>query len=117
MSAAAVTPDQFRVLCHALGLDEAGRGVAYRSHFVTDPGSVDWDACDSLAALGLMSKRQPTALTGGGHLFIVTDAGRDAVRRHAASLPRLSRGRIRYLAWLDADNGIPFGEWLRRGCA
>lgn len=110
-----MSPDHLGVLCHSLGLDDRGRGRAYRSHFVTGPGSKDWKACNALVDAGLMTKHEPRELTGGDFLFVVTDAGREAVRAHFAALPNVkeSRSKARYLSFLAEDSGLRFGEWLR----
>lgn len=69
------TPAQVGILRHALGLKDNGSGRAYRNHFVTGPGSADFDDCEALVASGAMSKRSGSMLTGGDLVYHVTDAG------------------------------------------
>lgn len=76
------TTEQVQILRHALGLDR--RGGEYRNHFVTGPGSSDYQDCEALVAAGLMTKRPGNELTGGDGCYTVTDAGKLAARRHDA---------------------------------
>jgi hypothetical protein len=69
------TPRQVGILRHALGLRADGSGRAYRGHFVTGPGSDDFDDCEQLVAMGAMTKRAGSSLSGGDPVYIVTDAG------------------------------------------
>lgn len=101
------------IMQHALGLDEYGRGTGYRNHFVTGPGTTDWDDCRALTEAGLMESHGPEALYGNGFCFVVTDAGCEAVRLHSPKPPELTAGQRRYRRFLDADCGLSFGEWLR----
>lgn len=72
-----MTPKQRDIMKHALG---AGRGTpGWRNHFVTGPGSDDYDDCEALVAAGLMTKRSGGPLSGGDPVYRVTDAGQDAV--------------------------------------
>ena len=64
------------ILQHSLGLNSRGEGNAYRNHFVTGPGSKDYEDCRHLVSLGLMEQRPGNPLTGGDDLFTVTQAGR-----------------------------------------
>lgn len=68
------------ILRHALGLDSLGRGTAYRNYFITSQGSADYPECTALVDAGLMTKHAGSTLTGGNDMFMVTDAGRCAVR-------------------------------------
>jgi hypothetical protein len=103
------------ILQHSLGLDEYGHGRPYRNHFVTGPGSKDFEACCSLTGRGLMEDHGMSPLYGGDHCFTVTDAGRGYVREHSPKPPKLTRSQRRYLAFLDADSGLTFAEWLGIG--
>jgi len=69
------TPRQVSILRHALGLKADGSGRAYRRHFVTGPGSDDFDDCEALVATGAMTKRPGSPLSGGDPTYFVTDAG------------------------------------------
>ncbi|MGH7462667.1 MAG: hypothetical protein ACREMA_16790 [Longimicrobiales bacterium] len=71
-----MSAQQLHILRHALGLKEDGRGRPYRSHFVTGPGSTDYDDCEALVSQGLMIKRQGSRLSGGDPVYLVTEAGR-----------------------------------------
>lgn len=104
---------KLHILQHALGLDQYGRGQMYRAYFVTGPGSTDYDACVSLVADGLMVERPASALSGGSPVFLVTEAGKRYVIEHSPPPPKLTRSQKRYEAWLDADCGLTFGEFLR----
>lgn len=101
------------ILQHSLGLDEYGRGRGYRNHFVTGPGSDDYDACRALVERGLMVEHPPTEISGGGSCFTVTRQGERAVREESPAPPKLTRSQRRYLRFLDADSGLTFGEWLK----
>lgn len=102
---------QTLILRHALGIGDDGRGTTYRNHFVTGAGSKDYADCIALVKRGDMIRRDGNALTGGDFVFYVTDQGRAAAR--PAAPERLTRSQRRYLAFLDADSGMSFGEWLR----
>jgi hypothetical protein len=116
VSAVEVTPEGLHILQHSLGLDRHGRGRAYRNRYVA--GSDDAPKCEALVEVGLMQRRRVLAeLTGDLPLYMVTPAGEAYVRAHSPPAPKLSRSQRRYEAFLNADCGLPFGEWLRRGGA
>jgi hypothetical protein len=104
---------RLHILQHSLGLNEYGQGRPYRNHFVTGPGSSDYDRCMALVAAGLMTRRAGSELTGGGDLFTVTDAGRAFVTENSPAPPTLTRGQHRYRRYLASDSGLTFGEWLK----
>lgn len=100
------------ILQHSLGLDRYGRGKPYRNHFCA--GVDDVAICRDLVARGLMAERQASAMTGGSPLFTVTEAGRALnILEHRIDPPKLTRSQKRYQAFLDADCGLTFREWLR----
>ena len=70
------TAKQVDVLRHALGLGR--ERTPYRNHFVTGPGSDDFDDCRALVAAGLMKEYRSSPLSGGNPIFAVTAAGRAA---------------------------------------
>lgn len=108
----AVTERQLQVLRHSLGLNYAGNGRIYRNHFCA--GGDDVETCEQLTAAGLMSRSNVHRDLAGGHpTFYVTDAGRNLVAQTRPATPRLSRSQRRYRAFLDADSGLSFGEWLK----
>lgn len=100
------------ILQHSLGLDKYGRGRDYRNHFVTGPGTRDFDPCLALVEAGLMGDRGVHDLYGGDHCFTVTDAGRAAIREQSPAPPKLTPGQQRYRRFLSADCGYSFIEWL-----
>ncbi len=67
------------ILCHSLGLDQYGEGKQYRNHFCTGPGSTDFDDCQSLVELGMMTSRPGNEISGGDTIFSVTQKGIDFV--------------------------------------
>lgn len=105
--------NDLHVVQHALGVDEYGRGIQYRRHFVTGPGSTDHPICMDLVSRGLMERREGSALTGGDDCFLVTPAGRAWMSETSPTPPRLTRSQQRYRDYLDADSGLRFGEWVR----
>ena len=84
-----MTEKQRDILRHALGLGRERN--SYRNHFVTGPGSDDYDDCEALVAAGLMSKRGGGPLSGGDPVYRVTDAGQDALVGRKTPNARLSR--------------------------
>jgi hypothetical protein len=104
---------QLHLLQHALGLDQHGRGTAYRNHFVTGEGSDDHSDCIALVAYGFMTMRTGSELSGGDDIFRVTDAGRDAVAAQSPKAPKIPRAKQRYLDYLEADSSSSFIDWLR----
>lgn len=102
------------ILRHALGIGEDGRNAAHRHHFVTGPGSTDYDTCCALVERGLMVRREGGILAGGDALFLVTHAGVEACAEHAP--PPETRSQRRYREFLEADSGLSFGAWLKRRC-
>jgi hypothetical protein len=98
-----------------MGLDKYGDGNQYRNHFVTGPGSKDFDDCKSLVADDLMTERAGHALSGGDSVFFVTQKGMDFVALNSPPRPpaqKFTRSQKRYQAWLNSDCGLSFAEWL-----
>lgn len=80
-----LAPEQLDILRHALGV---GRGrTGWRNHFVTGPGSDDYDHCEALVVSGLMVKRPGHPLTGGDPVYHVTDDGKAVIG--GARVPRV----------------------------
>jgi hypothetical protein len=107
------------ILQHALGLDDFGRGKAYRNHFATGPECDNWGLCMAHVEAGRMKKHEPRAIFGGGEhcCFVVTDAGKAFVREHSPRPSKRQRSRDRYLEWLRISDVCPdltFGEWLKQ---
>jgi len=107
-----MSPAQLHILQHSLGLDKHGQGTSYRNRFVTDPTCPDGILCTRLVALGLMRDYGPQSLAGGMHCYAVSPAGIDAVNFESPPPPKLTRSQRRYHAWLKADCGLTFFEWL-----
>ena len=115
------------IMQHALGLDDFGRtsqgpryagGSTYRNRYVTSDESAAGVICNEMVSAGLMTRRDPSEMSGGDPVFCVTDAGRAVVCACSPLPPKVSRGRARYLEWLRGSDLCPdvsFGEWLRRG--
>lgn len=106
---------RLHILQHSLGLDKYGGGTQFRNHFVTGEGSKDFDNCRALAADGLMTERAGNALSGGDSIFCVTRKGIEFVALNSPArppTPKLTRSQKRYQAWLDADCGLSFAEWM-----
>ena len=106
------------VLQHALGRDEYGRRPRgrdddYRNHYCAGEGHHGFDLCRSAVEQGLMREHAPREISGGDHIFTVTDAGRDYIAVHSPRPPKVSRSRARYRAFLNEDSSLTFGEWLK----
>lgn len=99
-----MSASHIEILHHALGIRKAG-DKPHRNHFVTGPGSTDYDACESLVAEGLMTKRAGNPLTGGDPCHFVTDAGRAKAAERAAGPKRYSEmTEPEQLAWGAAES-------------
>lgn len=108
---------ELEILQHALGCDRYGQGGMYRNHYVVGPGCSDFDACQRLCALGAMTDAGPQRMCGEMHLFWVTDKGKAIMRSESPAAPVLTRAQKRYRAFLRADFGLTFGQWLKSGWA
>lgn len=109
---------KLHILQHSLGLDQYGEGRQHRNHFVTGPGSDDFDNCRALVAEGLMTERPGNELSGGNPVFFVTRKGVDFVAQHSPKRPpepKLTRSQQRYRDWLRSDCDCTFAEWLGIG--
>lgn len=100
---------QLEILQHALGVDQFGRGQMYRNHFCA--GGADEDTCRGLVALGYMATFTRSYLPY--YNCTVTEAGKAAMIAQSPAPPKLTRGQRRYRAFLKADGGMSFGEWLK----
>lgn len=78
--------EQQDILRHALGLGRSDR--EYRNHFVTGPGSTDYPHCEALVKAGFMTRREGSELSGGDLIYLVTEAGRIAVRMKPRAVMR-----------------------------
>ena len=107
-----MTPAHLHILQHSLGLDKHGQGRSYRNRFVTTPESNDGQACVSLVARGLMRDHGPQTLAGGMHCYTVSPNGVDHVALHSPPPPKLNRSQLRYRAFLNADSGQTFAQFI-----
>lgn len=109
---------KLHILQHSLGLDQYGEGRQYRNHFVTGPGSDDFNNCRALVADGLMTERAGNELSGGDPVFSVTRNGIDFVALNSPRRPpepKLTRSQRRYREFRRSDCGLTFAEWLGVG--
>lgn len=104
-----ITAEQLHVLQHSLGVDKYGQGEMYRNHFCA--GGTDVPICVSLVALGFMETFTREHLPY--YNCAVTAAGKAAMLAESPKPPKLTRSQIRYRAFLSADTGGSFGEWLK----
>lgn len=104
-----LTPRHLEILQHALGLDKYGRGDSHRNHFCA--GGYDLADCAELVAIGYMRSWRHEMLPYFN--CWVTDKGKVAVSRESPRPPKLTRAQRRYRAFLNADSGLSFIEWLK----
>lgn len=101
------------ILFHSLGLDENGHGNMYRNYHCV---SVEFETKELFSIRemerdGLM--REGNRINDGrDQYFIVTDKGKNLARGLITPLPKLSRSQKRYRAFLDADSGATFKEYI-----
>ena len=117
-----MTPRELEIIQHALGCDQYGKNSHpqyrpgpehypyYRNHFCA--GARDEDDCKALVELGLMVQHETTTWLPYFNCS-VTPAGIKAMRDESPAPPKLSRSQKRYRAWLDADCGMTFFEWMK----
>ena len=105
--------EHLHILQHSLGVDQYGQGHQYRNHFVTGPGSKDFNYCMELVFKGYLVDRGCSHLIGGDHYFVVTSEGIDAVALKSPTPPKISRSKQRYHDYLRSDCGMSFIDWLR----
>ena len=106
-----LTEPQLHILQHALGLDQYGQGEMYRNHFCAGTG--DEPTCRELVEMGLMYVFRPKAPPYPYYNCAVTPEGKKVVREQSPKPPKLTPGQKRYRAFLHADTGMKFGEWLK----
>lgn len=103
--------EHLRILQHALGIDEHGRGPQYRNFFCA--GGSDETICRELVSRGMMRQHATTEMFPYFNCS-VTEDGRAAVSAFSPPAPRLTRSKLRYrryLDWADAFDGT-FREFL-----
>jgi hypothetical protein len=107
------------ILQHALGRNEYGKNPDgqpdYRNHFCVGERTNDFALCREAVAQGLMREYPPSAISGGDHIFAVTDAGKAYIAEHSPPEPKVTRGQQRYRRYLQIADmcDITFGEWLK----
>ena len=111
-----LTKNQLHILRHSIGLDDSGH-VKYgydhsdRNHYCTGPGCDGRADIMELESAGLM-KFSHHINEGRDEIFYVTEAGIVQARAWVAH-PKTTRGQRRYRAFLHADCGLTFIEWLK----
>lgn len=75
MSEITISQKERHILDHAL---RGGTKREYRNHYVTGPGSDDYDACVSMTERGLMQRHEREWVCDS--IFVVTDLGRRALK-------------------------------------
>ncbi len=106
-----MTNSQLQILQHSLGLDKHGHGAMFRNHFCA--GGDDEPICRSLVELGYMVEREERFQIFPYPTFFVTNEGKAAVLRESPQPPKLTRSQQRYRAFLAADSGMTFLEWMK----
>lgn len=110
-----MTPRQLEILQHTLGVDQYGRTpkgfTPYtRNHFCA--GVSDEPDCRALVSLGFMVEHAKTERLPYFNCS-VTDAGIKAMKEASPAPPKLTRSQKRYRAFLDADCGMSFFEYMK----
>ena len=82
-----LTAKQRDVIRHALGFNGRSK-ESYRNHFVTGPGSDDYDAWMDLVSKGLAHRSAGTEISGGDDVFWVTRETALSVREKNEHLSR-----------------------------
>ena len=110
------------ILQHALGRDEFGQRKKhltkdYRNHYVAGEGHESWRLCREAVEKGFAEQHAASDMSGGDPWFHVTDAGVKYVDENSPKPPKLSRGKKRYLRFLevsDMDPDLTFLGFLKR---
>ena len=113
---APMTARQLEILQHALGVNQYGetpKGFTPYTRNYFDAGASDEPTCRELVAMGYMVQLATTEVYSGFNCK-VTPKGTLAMITESPKPPKLSRSKLRYLAWLDADCGMTFKEWITR---
>lgn len=108
-STASCTLEQLDTLRHMLGINDPSRKpIPYRDYYCANPGDPNLHELQRIGKVVLYSSH------GGYEWFRCTDEGRvEAI----ASVPVASRGRQRYLNFLNArecNQDLTFGQFLKR---
>jgi hypothetical protein len=117
-----MTERQLEIIQHALGCNEFGKTSHpnvpghpdyfpyHRNHFCA--GVRDEADCRALVEMGFMQQHRTTEWLPYFNCS-VTQAGMTAMREESKPEPKLTRSQQRYRAFLDADSGETFIDWLR----
>jgi len=108
-----MSPEQLHILQHALGVDKYGQGKPYRDYYCCglDDAATLLDL-RVLVTLGYMREGHKIN-EGRDQYFFVLPSGLSAMRGHSPKPPKVSRGRQRYLEFLNSECGMSFGEFLK----
>lgn len=108
-----MTPTSYQIslLQHTIGVRPDQRNP-HRNHFVAGSGHHDMPHLEKLVGGGLMEvRRSPAFLNDGDMVFAATEAGKATALQHLAPPPPPPK-RNRYDAFLHADSGESFGDFL-----
>ncbi len=106
-----MTSEQMHILRHSLGIRDDWSGNEYRNYYATEQN------CPELEALVMTGDmRRGNIIPGGLQCYHVTEIGRAKVlsaRRDVdEEMSKLSKSQRKYRAFLRADSGLSFIEWL-----
>lgn len=104
-----MTAKGLHILRHSIGLNDKGHGKEYRNHYCTGKDCDSYKDCCALADLGLM---QTGGIDGTNIFFHVTEAGKAEARKNVEPVKKLTRSQKRYQAFLHAESGLTFIEFL-----
>lgn len=82
-----MTPSQIELARHALGLPNKRR-TSYRNHFVTGPGSADYDDWMAMVDSFEAHRQNGSALSGGDPVFFLTQSGAESALKPGEKLSR-----------------------------
>ena len=103
---------KLHILQHSLGVGDYGDKPSCRNHFVTGPGSTDYDNCMAMVDSGLMTRRAGSAISGGDDIFSVTPKGVDHIALNRSERPKITRSQRNYQNYLHAEVNESFSEWM-----
>ena len=109
-----------QTLLHTLGLsnitvfEKDKINNPYRNNFYTSENSDDYQHIKLLILKGLMIDTQKGWPGQDSHYFIATDKGIELAKVIALeSIPKLSRSKMRYQAYLHSECDDLYGDWLK----
>jgi hypothetical protein len=104
------TDRQLGLMRHALGISEDTR-TSYRNYFAASPNCDDHAEWLTMVENGYATNHGPKPHYADLVFFSVTEKGEILARRFAPR-PKLTKSQARYRAYLDADMGCSFREYL-----